>query len=152
MLIKEESHFDRIVDPSAGSYYIEHLTDALAQEAWKLFLKVEEEGGFLEAVKNRMAEMNLEIFSPADWKYSLSKDGTFLVVVRTDPTQLLNVLLDGRLLTEYQKDFEVIDENTGTFLLVFSKDVMQSLEAGEHTLTLEINGIGELVRTITVVK
>ncbi len=117
-------------------------------------LAKEQDGGsgFLEAVKNRMAEMNLEIFSPADWKYSLSKDGTFLVVVRTDLTQLLNVLLDGRLLTEYQKDFEVIDENTGTFLLVFSKDVMQSLEAGEHTLTLEINGIGELVRTITVVK
>ena len=51
LIIKEESHFDRIVDPGAGSYYIEHLTDALAQEAWKLFLKVEEEGGFLEAVK-----------------------------------------------------------------------------------------------------
>ena len=51
LLIKEESHFDRIVDPSAGSYYIEHLTDALAQEAWKLFLKSEDEGGFLAAVK-----------------------------------------------------------------------------------------------------
>ena len=51
LLIKEESHFDRIVDPSAGSYYIEHLTDALAQEAWKIFLKVEEEGGFLAAAK-----------------------------------------------------------------------------------------------------
>ena len=51
MLIKEESHFDRIVDPSAGSYYIEHLTDALATEAWKIFLKVEEEGGFLAAIK-----------------------------------------------------------------------------------------------------
>ena len=51
LIIKEESHFDRIVDPGAGSYYIEHLTEALAQEAWKLFLKVEEEGGFLEAVK-----------------------------------------------------------------------------------------------------
>ena len=51
LLIKEESHFDRIVDPSAGSYYIEHLTDALAQEGWKLFLKIEEEGGFLAAVK-----------------------------------------------------------------------------------------------------
>ena len=51
LLIKEESHFDRIVDPGAGSYYIEHLTDALATEAWKLFLKVEEEGGFLAAVK-----------------------------------------------------------------------------------------------------
>ncbi len=51
LIIKEESHFDRIVDPGAGSYYIEHLTDALAQEAWKIFLNVEEEGGFLAAVK-----------------------------------------------------------------------------------------------------
>ena len=51
LLIKEESHFDRIVDASAGSYYIEHLTDALATEAWKIFLKVEEEGGFLAAIK-----------------------------------------------------------------------------------------------------
>ena len=51
LLIKEESHFDRIVDPSAGSYYIEHLTESLAEEGWKIFLRVEEEGGFLEAVK-----------------------------------------------------------------------------------------------------
>jgi methylmalonyl-CoA mutase len=51
LIIKEESHLDRIVDPGAGSYYIEHLTDALATEAWKIFLKVEEEGGFLAAVK-----------------------------------------------------------------------------------------------------
>ena len=51
LLLKEESHFGNIVDPGAGSYYIEHLTDALAQEAWKIFLKVEEEGGFLAAVK-----------------------------------------------------------------------------------------------------
>ena len=137
-------------------YELDEFLDAVPADRLPelIALAKEQDGGsgFLEAVKNRMAEMNLEIFSPADWNYSLSKDGTFLVVVRTDPTQLLNVLLDGRLLTEYQKDFEVIDENTGTFLLVFSKDVMQSLEAGEHTLTLEINGIGELVRTITVVK
>ena len=51
LLLKEESHFGQIVDPGAGSYYIEHLTDALAQEAWKIFLKVEEEGGFLAAIK-----------------------------------------------------------------------------------------------------
>lgn len=56
LLIKEESHFDRIVDPAAGSYYIEHLTDALAQEAWKIFLKIEEEGGFLEALKKGIVQ------------------------------------------------------------------------------------------------
>ena len=56
LLIKEEAHFDRIVDASAGSYYIEHLTDALAQEGWKLFLKIEEEGGFLEACKKGIVQ------------------------------------------------------------------------------------------------
>jgi methylmalonyl-CoA mutase len=56
LLIKEEAHFDRIVDAGAGSYYIEHLTNALAEEAWKLFLKVEDEGGFLEAVKKGVVQ------------------------------------------------------------------------------------------------
>lgn len=51
LLLKEESHFDKVVDPSAGSYYIEQLTSSLADVAWKLFLKVENEGGFLAAVK-----------------------------------------------------------------------------------------------------
>lgn len=51
LLLKEESHFDKVIDPAAGSYYIEHLTNALAEQAWKLFLAVEEEGGFAAAVE-----------------------------------------------------------------------------------------------------
>ena len=51
LLLKEECHFDKVVDPAAGSYYVEHLTTALAEQAWKLFLKVEDEGGFLAAIK-----------------------------------------------------------------------------------------------------
>ncbi|MGM9776886.1 MAG: methylmalonyl-CoA mutase small subunit [Prevotella sp.] len=51
LLLKEESHFDKVVDPSAGSYFIEELTNSLADAAWKLFLKVEDEGGFLAAAK-----------------------------------------------------------------------------------------------------
>ena len=51
LLIKEESHFDKVVDPGAGSYFIEHLTNSLAVEGWKIFLRVEEEGGFLAAIK-----------------------------------------------------------------------------------------------------
>ena len=47
LLLKEEAHFDKIVDVAGGSYYIEHLTNAIAEEAWKLFLSVENEGGFL---------------------------------------------------------------------------------------------------------
>ena len=51
LLLKEESHLNKVVDPAAGSYYIENLTASIAQQAWNLFLKVEEEGGFLEAIK-----------------------------------------------------------------------------------------------------
>jgi len=47
LLLKEESHFDKVVDPAAGSYYLENLTEAIANQAWKLFLEVEEKGGFI---------------------------------------------------------------------------------------------------------
>jgi methylmalonyl-CoA mutase len=48
--LKEESHFDKVVDPAAGSYYIENLTNAIAEEAWKQFLAIQEEGGMYEMV------------------------------------------------------------------------------------------------------
>lgn len=52
LLLKEESHFDKVVDPGAGSYFIEELTTSLANEGWKIFLNVENQGGFLEAIKS----------------------------------------------------------------------------------------------------
>ena len=51
LLLKEESHFGEIADPAAGSYYIEALTESIAVEAWKLFLAVEDKGGYLAAFK-----------------------------------------------------------------------------------------------------
>jgi methylmalonyl-CoA mutase len=51
LILKEESYFDKIVDPAAGSYYVENLTDSLIEEAWKLFLEIDEMGGFVEAFK-----------------------------------------------------------------------------------------------------
>ncbi|MGV8828341.1 MAG: methylmalonyl-CoA mutase small subunit [Breznakibacter sp.] len=50
LLLKEESHFDKIVDVAGGSYYIENLTNSIATEAWKLFLEVEDKGGYLAAL------------------------------------------------------------------------------------------------------
>lgn len=50
LLLKEECHFDKITDPSSGSYYIENLTKSIAEQAWKLFLETDEKG-FYEALK-----------------------------------------------------------------------------------------------------
>ncbi|WP_462354440.1 methylmalonyl-CoA mutase family protein [Alistipes timonensis] len=51
LLLKNESHFDQVVDPAGGSYYIENLTQSIAAEAWKLFLELEEKGGYTAAYK-----------------------------------------------------------------------------------------------------
>ncbi|HEY3839040.1 MAG TPA: methylmalonyl-CoA mutase family protein [Bryobacteraceae bacterium] len=49
LLLKHEAHLNEVVDPAAGSYYIEWLTDALARDAWKLFQGVEAKGGYAQA-------------------------------------------------------------------------------------------------------
>lgn len=51
LLLKEESHFGKIADVAGGSYYIEELTQSIAEAAWKLFLEVQEQGGYVEALK-----------------------------------------------------------------------------------------------------
>ncbi len=47
LILKEEAYFDKVADPAAGSYYIENLTNLIAEHAWKLFVEIEEKGGFL---------------------------------------------------------------------------------------------------------
>ncbi|NQU84351.1 MAG: methylmalonyl-CoA mutase small subunit, partial [Mariniphaga sp.] len=51
ILLKEESYFDKAVDPGAGSYYIENLTNSIAEEAWNLFIQVQDMGGFIAAFR-----------------------------------------------------------------------------------------------------
>jgi methylmalonyl-CoA mutase len=51
LLLKHESHFDQVSDPAGGSYYIENLTQSIAEQAWKLFTEVEDKGGYIEAFK-----------------------------------------------------------------------------------------------------
>ena len=56
LLLKEESYLDKIVDPAAGSYYLENLTDEIAKGAWQHFLKVEEAGGYCKALRDGLVQ------------------------------------------------------------------------------------------------
>ena len=60
LLLKEESYLDKIVDPAAGSYYIENLTNQIAQGAWQHFLKVEEAGGMCKALRAGLVQDEVE--------------------------------------------------------------------------------------------
>ncbi len=60
LILKNESYLDKIVDSSAGSYYIENLTESIAQAAWNLFREVEAKGGYIEAIKQNFVQNRIE--------------------------------------------------------------------------------------------
>ena len=60
LILKHESHLDKVADPAGGSYYVESLTASIAAEAWKQFLAIENEGGFHKAVKEGRIQQAVE--------------------------------------------------------------------------------------------
>lgn len=60
LFIQEETRITRSVDPWGGSYYVENLTDELAQKAWKLIEEVEELGGMTKAIETGIPKMRIE--------------------------------------------------------------------------------------------
>ena len=60
LILKEESYFNKVSDPSAGSYYIEQITNELSQNAWTLFQEIEAQGGWIEAVKSNYIQEMIE--------------------------------------------------------------------------------------------
>ena len=60
LLLKEESHLDKITDPAGGSYYVETLTASIADVAWKNFLAIEDLGGFYAAIKEGKIQEELQ--------------------------------------------------------------------------------------------
>jgi methylmalonyl-CoA mutase len=60
LIIQEESYVTKVVDPMAGSYYVEALTHALAEHAWALIQEVESMGGMTKAVESGMPKLRIE--------------------------------------------------------------------------------------------
>lgn len=60
ILLKEESYLDKIVDPSAGSYYIETLTNNISEQAWNIFKEVESLGGYSKAIEQNFIQEKVE--------------------------------------------------------------------------------------------
>ncbi|MDX1637698.1 MAG: methylmalonyl-CoA mutase [Balneolaceae bacterium] len=58
--LQEETGIIHAVDPWAGSYYVEYLTDRIARRAWKLIREVEELGGMAKAIETGLPKMRIE--------------------------------------------------------------------------------------------
>jgi len=60
LLLKNESYFDKVVNAAEGTYYIESLTQQLAQKALELFKSIEKSGGFLKQLKEHTIQRKIQ--------------------------------------------------------------------------------------------
>jgi len=60
LILKHESYFDTVSNPSDGTYYIESLTDELAEKALQLFKEIEKGGGFLQQLKEGIIQKKIK--------------------------------------------------------------------------------------------
>lgn len=60
LILQNETKVTKVVDPLAGSYYVEKLTADLAEEAWKIIEEIDEMGGMTKAVASGMPKLRIE--------------------------------------------------------------------------------------------
>lgn len=56
IILRDECKLNKVIDPAGGSYYVEKLTQEVAQKAWTLFQKVEQQGGLVKALEAGMPQ------------------------------------------------------------------------------------------------
>ncbi len=59
-VLQHESYLDKVQDMAKGSYFIEELSDQLAQKGWEFFKSIEKEGGYIEALKSGWLQQQIE--------------------------------------------------------------------------------------------
>ena len=94
VLLKEEGFFDKVENPAEGSYYIETITNQLAEKALVLFKSIEKDGGFLCQLKNHSIQ-NRIVESAKKQQESFSAKKT--VLVGTNAFQSKEDVMDGEL-------------------------------------------------------
>ncbi|MGK7754616.1 MULTISPECIES: methylmalonyl-CoA mutase [unclassified Roseovarius] len=96
LILQEETGVTAVVDPLAGSYYVESLTAELAEKAWELMEEVEEMGGMTKAVASGMPKLRIEE-SAATRQAMIDRGDEVIVGVnkyrkdREDPIDILDV-------------------------------------------------------------
>ncbi|MCB2103269.1 MAG: cobalamin-dependent protein, partial [Rhodobacteraceae bacterium] len=96
LILQEETGITRVVDPLAGSYYVESLTAELAESAWALIEEVEAMGGMTKAVASGMPKLRIE--ESAARRQAMIDRGEEVVVgvnkyrpTREEPIEILDV-------------------------------------------------------------
>ncbi|WP_420491328.1 methylmalonyl-CoA mutase family protein [Neobacillus drentensis] len=59
LLLKQEAQLDKVIDPAGGSWYVEELTNQLAEKAWEFFQQIEKQGGILNVLTSNWLQQEI---------------------------------------------------------------------------------------------
>jgi methylmalonyl-CoA mutase len=139
-VLLHESHLTDSIDPAAGSYYIECLTEELATKAWDEFQKIESSGGIFESLKsNQLIESVRKTFKARYDNLAIRKD----VIIGTNKYPILiqkdidSVLCDQEVIEKYVDDYdkkllsrniEIIDQNLDEFENLLEANSVEAID------------------------
>jgi methylmalonyl-CoA mutase len=130
LYLQDETKITKTVDPWAGSYYVESLTNEIAQSAWKLIEEVEELGGMTKAIESGIPKLRIE--EAAARKQARIDSGQDIIVgvnqyrlEKEDPLQILDV--DNQMVRRQQLEQLERIKTTRT-----NKNVTESLDKLIH--------------------
>lgn len=76
LVLQEEAHLHRVIDPAGGSWYLDWLTQQLAEKAWAIFQQVERAGGMLQAIRTGWIARQIDsAFAPRARNLARRKEG-----------------------------------------------------------------------------
>ncbi len=80
IVLRDESHLDKVADPAGGSWFIESLTEELARAAWEQFRAIEAGGGFLSALKSGRLADEVELVAGSERRRVATRNAPILGV------------------------------------------------------------------------
>ncbi|MCX6258219.1 MAG: methylmalonyl-CoA mutase family protein [Bacteroidia bacterium] len=152
LICKEEAYLDKVLDPAAGSYYIETLTESIINESWKLFLQVIEMGGYTESLKTGFIQHSIREMSmqrdmniamrkeillgtnqyPARDEKAGTRPGLPFKEINADNERIvepLHMYRGAQSFEELRMKTELSGKNTSVFLLTFGNLALQRARA-----------------------
>ena len=160
LILSEETGITKVIDPLAGSYYLESLTSSMVKEANKLIDEIDEVGGMVKAIELGIPKMRIEESSAKRQAKVDSEEQIIVGVNKYKPTekQDINILSidneevrkkqisalqklkssrDNKVVEEYLKKIEHVARNDGNLLEICIEAAKNFCTVGEMTEAME---------------
>lgn len=160
IILKEESHLNQVIDPAGGSYFVEKLTDDIANATWKLFQTVEEKGGMIKSIQSGFVQEEISKVAEAK-KKDFAKRKTVLVGTNmyANPKEEMMEVKEQDLNAIYKKRVEYIQKYRITGEDKKHKSILEKLQRIADTKSYELiddaveaflegASIGEITRSL----